>query len=361
MSKHLFILGRNPILSAAEIYSYLEARKINFEVIAGENNMLLIEADINSGIIENLGGTIAIGKVLFEGNEAEIIKYIEGNEIYKKEEIKFNYAVIGESEEIKDIIKKKFKKERLKANLKNPELFPEKLKNLMSFFVFENHFGIIEKVYDTNEAEKRDMNKPVRRSELSISPRLARILVNLSQVKENETLLDCFCGIGTVMQEALLLGVNSIGIDKDKKAVENCRKNLEWLKKNYRIKSGWKILNADSRTARIEKIEGIACEPDLGETLKKSPKFDEAKETLRRFEDLMISVLNNSKKYLKNYGKIAFTSPSIWTQGKRARININKILNRTGLKLGEIGDISFPIREEREGKIVSREIYVLEK
>jgi tRNA G10 N-methylase Trm11 len=47
MTKHLFILGRNPKLSFAEIVSYFQARKMNFEIVSGKDNALLIEADLN--------------------------------------------------------------------------------------------------------------------------------------------------------------------------------------------------------------------------------------------------------------------------------------------------------------------------
>jgi len=365
MTRYLFILGRNPDLSMAEIYSYLEARKINFEVLGGENNILMVEAEIEAEkMINSLGGTIAIGRVLISGNKEKISEYINKNEIYTGEEIKFNYSFLELSdsgEGIKEAIKQKFRQEGLKANLRNPELTPEKLRNLVNYFIFEDNLGIIEQVYDTHEAEKRDMKKPVRRPELTISLRLAKILVNLSQTRENETLLDPFSGIGTILQEAVLQGINVIGMDKDRKACENAEKNLAWLEKNYKIKGKWEIINNDSKNIKIRQVDGVACEPDLGEILKKSPRRDEAYEMIKDFEKLMISVLENVKKYLKPRGKIAFTSPAIWAGGTRTRCNIGKILDRTGLKPAEIPETELPLKEERQGKIVSREIYVLEK
>ena len=53
--------------------------------------------------------------------------------------------------------------------------------------------------------------------------RLAKILINLSEVKDEEILLDPFCGIGVILEEALLQNINVIGIDKDKKAVDRCK------------------------------------------------------------------------------------------------------------------------------------------
>ncbi|MBM3234547.1 hypothetical protein FJZ19_05655, partial [Candidatus Pacearchaeota archaeon] len=181
MSRYIFILGRNPELSLAEIISYLEARKIQKKIISKQDNLLLIEAEINpSEMIYSLGGTIAIGKTLATGNEEEILSYIKKNPIYYGEENKFQYSILNFSEiNVEDAVKENFKKEKLKAIRKNPELAPEQLKNLQNYFVYEDCFGIIQSVYDTEDAEKRDMEKPVRRSKLAISPRLAKILINL--------------------------------------------------------------------------------------------------------------------------------------------------------------------------------------
>jgi tRNA G10 N-methylase Trm11 len=230
---------------------------------------------------------------------------------------------------------------------------------MINYCIFENNFGVIEDISDTEDAEKRDMGKPVRRNELAIPPRLAKILINLSGVKENQTLADPFCGIGVILQEALLNGIDVIGIDRDKKAIENCSRNLKWLEKNYSIKSRYRLINNDSKTVRLSRIDAVACEPNLGKVLKKAPKKHEALQTLEHFEILLIAVLNNMKRYL-NYGKIAFTAPSIQAGGSRISCNIQKIMHRTGLKLADI-DVDFPLKEERDGQLVAREIYVLEK
>lgn len=365
MSRYLFILGRNPELSMAEIFSYLEKEEISYDITGESENMILIESpELNTKkAINSLGGAIAIGKVLVSGSKEEIIRYIKKNPIYYGSSNKFSYSVIDfeENIEIRDAIKQNFKQESLKVNLKNPELAPEKLKSLINYFIFQDNFGIIGEVYDTEEAEKKDMNKPVRRNQLAISPRLARILVNLAQVKENETLVDPFCGIGVLLQEALLQGINVIGIDINRHAIEGANRNLEWLKKNYKFKANWKTLNQDSGRASLQRVDGIACEPNLGILLKKAPRKDEAIEMQKKFQDMISFILNNLKKYLKQEGKIAFTAPLIQAGGNRISCNVSKILEKTGLKLSQIENIGFPITEEKKGQIVSREIYVLEK
>jgi tRNA G10 N-methylase Trm11 len=98
-------------------------------------------------------------------------------------------------------------------------------------------FGLVDQIFDYENIKKRDMKKPIRREELAISPRLSRILINLSEAKENDNLLDPFCGIGSILLDALSLNINVFGIDKDQDAINGVRKNIDWLKENFSIKN----------------------------------------------------------------------------------------------------------------------------
>lgn len=350
--KTLFILGHNPELSRAEVFSYLEKQGIDFSYEQEGDNLIINCEDLKINVQE-LGGVKAVGRVLFSGNYKEILEFIRKKEIYFGKETNFTYSIYGTTE-ILNAVKSKLKEEKLKAK------YSTKLDSEVGWFYIGKNFGIIEQVYSSKEDEKRDMKKPVRRSQLAISPRLARILVNLSQVKQQKILVDCFCGIGVILQEALLLGINCIGVDIDKKAIFNCQRNLKWLAENYQSKAGYKLLAGDSRKIRLERVNGIACEPELGRLLKKIPGKEEAGIIIKRFNGLIISALNNLKYALKYGGKIVFTSPLIKTIDGNLGIDIDYICKKTGLKMHKLKDINFPITETRESKIVGREIWVLE-
>ncbi len=54
-------------------------------------------------------------------------------------------------------------------------------------------------------------------------------------------ILDPFCGSGTILQEAMLLGFKNIyGSDKDKRAIANSKENINWLKKEYKLSNSIK-------------------------------------------------------------------------------------------------------------------------
>ena len=220
------------------------------------------------------------------------------------------------------------------------------------YFVFKDNFGKIIQKSNYEEIEKRDMSKPVRRESLSISPRLSKIMINLSMVKSGEKMLDAFSGIGVILQEALIQGIKVIGIEKDKKAVEGAKQNLGFGKFN---KKDYELINFDSTKVNISQVSVMVSEPDLGATLKKMPTKNAAKTTLRNFEKLMISVINNLKDKID--GRIVFTAPCIKHFKQRLHCNIDKILEETGYSLVK----GFPIQEFRDGQVIGRDIIVLEK
>lgn len=367
--KYLFILGRNVELSKAEVFSYFE--KEENKILSHELNknglLLELEKPIEERVVDVFGGVISIGKVIASGEKNNLIRNLEKEIIYFGENNKLNYVLwdfSNESEKVQEYLKKRFKSEKLKATFKHlnrniklqdgedAEIPSSKLID-EEYFVFGEetvYFGKIFQTCDYESLEKRDMEKPVRRESLAISPRLAKILINLSKVKKGETLLDPFCGIGTVLTEALLQEIKVVGIDKDKDAVIGSRQNLEWAGFN---KENYELINLDSTSATINLVQGIATEPDLGDTLKKIPTKGKAEKQLKDFENLIIKVLNNFKE--KVSGRVVFTSPNIRIGKKRIYPNTQKVLEETGYKL------IYQIPEFRENQIVGRMIYVFEK
>ena len=181
-------------------------------------------------------------------------------------------------------------------------------------------------------------------------------MINLSQPENNGKILDPFCGIGVILQEALLKNFNVFGIDKDFEAVQQCKKNMEWF--NFQI-SRYKVLNGDSSQMKMnENISAIVTEPDLGKILKKVPTNHEATKTLNEFENLIIRVINNFKSSLLPGAKIVFSSPLIKSHSaKRMSCNFERISEETRLRIAE----NFPIEDFRENQIVGRQIVVMEK
>ena len=78
---------------------------------------------------------------------------------------------------------------------------------------------------------KRDQARPARDAKVGmLPPKLAQILINLcGDLSQNSRLLDPFCGTGVVLQEAWLMGYRPYGTDLSERMVEYSKKNLKWL------------------------------------------------------------------------------------------------------------------------------------
>ncbi len=364
--KYLFVLGRNVELSILELKCFFEREEISFKILKQIDNGVLIDVSkkLGKGIIDNFGGVISIGEVLALGDKEEIFDKLDGQLLYRGKSNKLNYVIMNfgskDFDFISDYLKKHFRNEKLKATMKqlggrvkmqDGKQFPKVSSKLINeqYFLFENNFGRIIEVCDYDSIEKRDMGKPIRRNELSISPRLAKIMINLSGVKKGKILLDPFCGIGVILQEALLQEIEVLGIDKDKEAINSARLNLNWFKF---LKKDYNLINSDSSRVKISQVDVIVTEPNLGELQKRVVSPEKAGQTIKQFEKLMIKVLNNLKKSVS--GRIVFTSPFILTRKKRVACNFEKIISNTGLKL-----VAGPIADFRDDSIVGRNIIVL--
>jgi tRNA G10 N-methylase Trm11 len=357
--KTFFILGRNPKLSRVEILEFLKARNRTHKEIMFEENLLIIETNGGEKFdIQEFGGTMWLGQIIHEGTSETLSKYIEQNEIVPAD--KFSYAVFGNQDT--QIFQNKFKERKKKAMIKHGRKrieFQDGKKNELpsaDFYLFYHeykntvYFGTATQNYDNTEIKKRDMDKPARRESLAISPRLSKILINLSGAKSRDILLDPFCGIGGILQEALLKKMNVHGIDKDKQATVDAKKNIEWLKTQYDIKNNYKIENIDSRKTPDLQFSAIATETPLGKLLKKKPDDKQAKQIIINFEAYMIPILRKLKTVKKKSAKIAVTFPTI----RNNHVDIKKIAEKCGLKI-----YIEPILESRPDQFISRDIAVL--
>ena len=91
----------------------------------------------------------------------------------------------------------------------------------------------------------------------SMSPKLARCMVNLSRVKKGDLLLDPFCGTGGILIEAGLIGCKVVGSDIYWKMKNGTAINLEFCGiKDY------KTFNLDVRELKMyEKVASVVTDP----------------------------------------------------------------------------------------------------
>jgi tRNA G10 N-methylase Trm11 len=178
-------------------------------------------------------------------------------------------------------------------------------------------------VHNPFEFQKRDVYKPNQRAIFGMPPRLARMMVNLSGCTDQKTLLDAFCGVGTILQEALLEGAAVVGLDVNSWCVKAAEENLEWLALEYglvgvdfRVVQG----NVERLTEKVgvESVDCIVSEPDLGPALKDTPTGPYAQKIIEKLTPLFMDFIEQSYQALHVGGRLVVATPFIRTRSREA-------------------------------------------
>jgi len=211
-----------------------------------------------------------------------------------------------------------------------------------------------------------------------LPPKLARLMINLAGFEKDKVLLDPFCGSGTIITEATLLGFkNLVAADIHEGAVKQTQTNLDWLFDNYldlkkvefQLKS--LVLKAEELSLGLdqESIDLIVTEPDLGSPRIRGFSKNQTKKEINRLKELYLAFFKEARKVLKQQGKIVIALPVYFKKGQLIRVNIlTEILNLGFQKenLAEkVVDLAGNFKEDflyrRVGQFVGREIFVFRK
>jgi tRNA G10 N-methylase Trm11 len=143
-------------------------------------------------------------------------------------------------------------------------------------------------------------------------------MVNLSGCIPGKTLLDPFCGVGTILQEALLSRAQVIGVDANSWCVEATNENLEWLSREYALRDGeFRVLKGDALRLRSivgSNIDCIVTEPDLGPALKDVPTSPYAQKIIDKLTPLYSGFLEQAHEVLREGGRLVLVTPCLRTR-----------------------------------------------
>jgi len=110
-------------------------------------------------------------------------------------------------------------------------------------------------VLEASKVARRSFSLPI-----SLHPKFARALVNLSRAPTGATVLDPFCGTGGVLLEVSRLGMRGIGSDLELPMVRGARRALRVLKAH----SEFAIADAGELPWVSGSIDAIATDPPYG-------------------------------------------------------------------------------------------------
>jgi tRNA (guanine10-N2)-dimethyltransferase len=237
--RFLFELAKeHETIPKAEVLTCLKAEKIHYELIDSNENIVIIDTVYEKKIeslADRLSYTFHIDKFLFSSSIdiKDVKNHSLNNSIKEKGSIAIKYKNRSkniDSQEIVKILATTYTKNR-EVTLENPEIEVRALITDSKVYVGLKLFEINRSQFEERKVQFRPFFSPI-----SLHPKLARALVNLTSVKKNETMLDPFCGTGGILLEAGLIGVRVFGSDIESKMIEGCKKTLDHYKiRDYRL------------------------------------------------------------------------------------------------------------------------------
>jgi tRNA (guanine10-N2)-dimethyltransferase len=109
--------------------------------------------------------------------------------------------------------------------------------------------------YERRKVRYLPFNHPI-----SIHPKFARALVNVTGVGGGGRLLDPFCGTGAIVMEAALCGCLSVGADISERMIEGARENLRTMN----LQAELHRCDVGDIAQTIGQVDAIATDPPYG-------------------------------------------------------------------------------------------------
>ncbi len=390
MSNHtmyLFILGRNFELSRAELKNFCDEVFIDPEksLFIGENlkfeNPRNIPRDRHQLFLDRLGGTIRFGKILGEFSSKKELLNAVWKSLTEDAKLKVGFTVYGGGKNLlSEIIyatKDHFGKIRIEnyqgKNMTSGQIFDRRLLQKGHEFVIwqkENTFLLAETCANQNlrNYTLRDRQKSFRDAYMGmLPPKLAQILINLSQADITQTIIDPFCGSGTVNIEAAIMGYQTIGSDINPRFVEKSHENFAQMAEKFRYDPQvGEFLVSDATKLQHKAFTGsfpvIVTEGYLGENFTQTPATQDIQLNAQKVSTLW-------KHFFKHIGasrsvsSMVFCLPA-WNQGRKKisiADDIFEMAQKAGFEVVPMFNGQKSFFYERDEAFVAREICVLKK
>ena len=367
--KYFFVLGRQPEISLAEITAILESGRYRYQIENYSASVCIV--DINQAIdvdflISELGGTIKIGRVektIEIAGQANLKKQIEEAvldlaeiKLSGQEEKKLFFGLSGykifEKKSLMALgldIKKQLSGLKIKARLVTSRdealssvvVKTNKLLSGRGLEILLAGNGQVVWLAQTlaiqpfDEYEARDYGRPGRDAYSGmLPPKLAKIMINLAQADKNSVLLDPFCGSGTILTEAALMGYkNLMGSDISASAVTQTKENLEWTTNKSQISNlKSQILLCDCRKLsgcyKPESVDMVVTEPYLGPPLSGRELPAKIEKNIQELAALYLVGLKEISKVIKPGGTALMVWPvfrKVTTGGDKFLLILNQL------------------------------------
>jgi tRNA G10 N-methylase Trm11 len=241
-------------------------------------------------------------------------------------------------------------------------------------------WGTTAATQDISAYGTRDVGRPARDT-LSgmLPPKVAQVMLNLGQVRKSDTLLDPFCGSGTILQEAALLGVQHLqGSDISAKAVADTEENFAWLTRHLpetnSVELGVRVLDAVElvKTFGSDTFDVVVTEPYLGPPQRGTPHGRVLLPLVSALSRQYTTWIESIAKVLKSNGRAVMVWPFYRVEPQGYFLQLQKASHDAGFTIvappKQLLDASWfrstprgSVLYSRPDQIVGREIVVLQK
>lgn len=187
-------------------------------------------------------------------------------------------------------------------------------------------------VQDIRSYARRDTDRPFRDARIGmLPPKLAQIMINLAAseyvtqsghtpLSSPITLLDPFCGMGTVLQEAWLMDYQAIGTDSSERMIKASEKNLQWLQDHFRMDASLKPRVYEHDATRPQRrelqkaIQLVVTEPFLGKAILGPLPYQQVLKRMNDLGKLYLKVFQHCHTSLVSQGAVLFLLPAYRTR-----------------------------------------------
>ena len=175
------------------------------------------------------------------------------------------------------------------------------------------------------------------------------------------TILDPFCGTGTVLQEALLAGYDVVGTDLSQKMVDYTTENLSWLQSTFTAPGNViDIHQADATTHHwpsSRHLTAVVCETYLGQPFSAPPAPQKLAAVIGNCNHIITSFLTNIRPQLAPNTPLCIAVPAWYdASGQAAYLPLIKHLQQLGYhQLNRT-----PLIYRRPDQVVARELLILQ-
>ncbi len=228
-------------------------------------------------------------------------------------------------------------------------------------------------VQDITAYTKRDRERPKRDARVGmLPPKLAQIIINLASAEAQDpscvpgktngkTVLDCFCGTGTLLMESALMGYKVYGTDIEPRLIDYSKENLDWLSQNIGSNLSFNLEVADA-TNYIWKNEFdfVASEAYLGRPFTSPPSNEMLQQTITEVNIISKKFLLNITSQTKSGFRLCLALPAWKTSNGFKRLPLLDKLEELGYnRVSFVHAAGDELIYYREGQIVGRELITL--